>query len=122
MKTEILELLNKASEIIKENIEANTTIECVGDMDNGINCFYEPQEDLEDLLFKIGKIIDNKLLIEMFKKPATIEEIIEYNDRNYDTEHKLHDVFDELKHISTDSTFSDDNKHTHKLYIQTYSK
>jgi hypothetical protein len=72
---------------------------------------YDFMEDIEVLLFDIGKILDNKDLIEMFKKPRTIEEIVK--DLFHQT--PIEDI-DELEVIETTRDTERESKYGYYTY------
>jgi|VirMetMinimDraft_7_1064189.scaffolds.fasta_scaffold185713_2 hypothetical protein len=82
-ENKIRDLLNSLEENLNESINDNIEIESFDGHQQMAQTNYDFMEDIEVLLFDIGKILDNKDLIEMFKKPRTIEEIAkDINDNN----------------------------------------
>jgi len=75
-ENKIRDLLNSLEENLNESINDNIEIESFDGHQQMAQTTYDFMEDIEVLLFNVGKILDNKDLIEMFKKPRTIEEIV----------------------------------------------
>ena len=74
IKQRIKDTINTSKNKIEYNINENIETE-----DFGSQTTYDFTDDLTDLIFEVGKIINNKELIDMFKKPRTIDEIIKCN-------------------------------------------
>jgi hypothetical protein len=77
-------LLHSFTENVDEGIQENVETERMDEYHSSIYTTYSIKEDTEDLLLKIGKLLGNETLIELFKKPKTIEEIVsELNEGVY---------------------------------------
>ena len=89
MKKEIENLINDFSDknYEKTNVDDYYTEEIE----------YRVNDDVENLLYKIGIVINNDILIDMFKKPKTIEKIV-----SEITKDKAPDDFDELKLVESE--------------------
>ena len=85
-ENKIRDLLNSLEENLNESINDNIEIESFDGHQQMAQTNYDFMEDIEVLLFNVGKVLGNEDLIEMFKKPRTIEEIAEYLNNSYSLE------------------------------------
>jgi hypothetical protein len=121
-KKEIENLFIRFSDTVYDKIETAEETYCVDD-------------DAKDLLYKIGLAINNHILIEMFKKPKTIEEIVAEikkgksiedfeeleeieSERDADSEPKYIYLYEIMKHIPTGKFY----RFSTQIYKDDYSE
>lgn len=93
---EILDLVEKFIENVDQGIGENLASEYHDEYYSTTYTTYSVQSDVEELLLDIGKILKNEELVNLFKKPKTIQEIVsELKDNT-----SLSD-FEELEEIET---------------------
>jgi hypothetical protein len=73
---------------------------------------YFVNDDVETLLYKIGIVINNDILIDMFTKPKTIEEIVREI-----TEDKCPEDFEELEEIESERDADSEPKYVYVIQI-----
>jgi hypothetical protein len=61
---------------VNDGIQDNIQKESIDQYHASVYTSYSVQDDIEKLLLKVGVILDNKILIDAYKKPKTIEEIV----------------------------------------------
>ena len=108
----VLECINN----FERNVGDNIMLDCVEDGKPsfaGWNSNYHPESDIYKLLFDIGVILENDTLINMFKKPKTIDQIIEEANEANICE------FEELEEIEE---IGSSNKDPETIYVFTIFK
>jgi len=95
-------LVNEFKQRVNKNIIENTEFESTGEFgEGGVNCQYDIENDLYRLLFKLGKIIENKDLQTMYVYTRTIEELVEEikSSDDYLENYEEFEVVDEIEEV-----------------------
>jgi len=81
--------MNKIQELVREfignvdeGIQENIQHESVSEYHTSVYTTYAVEEDIEELLYKIGVELKSETLIDLFKKPKTIQEIVSELNEN----------------------------------------
>jgi ABC-type multidrug transport system ATPase subunit len=93
----IQELVNQFIINVEEGIHENIDYELLDQHRTSFFTTYSALDDVEKLLLEVGVILNNQILIDGFKKPKTIEEIV-----SEITKDKAPDDFDELKLVKSE--------------------
>lgn len=106
-KTKILKIIDELGECIDSEYNENIEVE-----DFGANASCAGLgEMLEDFLSEVGKQLDIKELVEMFKRPLSIDQIVAQIN-----EHNLWN-FEELKEVHSEEDCEREDKYIYKRII-----
>jgi len=108
----ILELVNQFTINIDKGIQENIEYEFLDKYHTSVHTTYLVSDDLEKLLFEVGVILNNQILIDGFKKPKTIEEIVREI-----TEDKCPEDFEELEEIESERDADSEPKYVYVVQI-----
>jgi len=108
----IQELVNQFVNNINEGIQENIEYEFHDKYHTSKYTTYSISDDLEKLLFEVGVILNNQILIDGFKKPKTIEEIV-----SEITEDKCPEDFEEFEEIESERDADSEPKYVYVIQI-----
>ena len=75
---------------------------------------YSIQDDIEKLLLQVGVILDNKILIDAYKKPKTIEEIVAEIEKHTSFTRSIYlSDFEELEEVEDTRDANSDPKYVY---------
>ena len=99
---------------VDDGIQDNLQTECVDQYHGSVYSTYSVQDDIEKLLLQVGVILNNKILIDAYKKPKTIEEIVAEIEKHTSFTRSIYfSDFEELEEIESTRDADSDPKYVY---------